>query len=447
MPPELYYVRFVPLRRLLALTPVVLAGLACGTSAPGPATAPTAPVVMMSCPAPIGAVPREDCGEIADDFGALTVSGSLQVAGQGKDAGPRLDAIKAVSTLAESIRDQRVKLCEAYVKCKVAATEHDAQDQLLAGAMRSLIDLWNKRRFAGMDEVIRFREAVRAIDRRVNGGAEGAAAPPRPPRTFKAEEALTRIEDPGVAFRLATGAVTVTATADGKREALRSNGEVVSLLGGHRYRLKVVGRYAPATAPLIQPGDELVARLKYRATQAADLQIALRSLEDPEAAETTDAWHVAAGDKGTRESKLVADPQQTGFYLGVSVRGAPVDLDDLELVRGGKILGAARGEGGDEPGVKTDCALEGKKAIAGTKSLHCKAGEGDRITLGKPEGYLMVGLRDAGGERAAVRMLSLQGGRSVDAAMKEDGGLVVITLVGAGSATIEQLEVTDLGGG
>jgi hypothetical protein len=426
----------------------MLAGLACGTSAPGPAgTPPTAPVVMMSCPAPIGAVPREDCGEIADDFGALTVSGSLQVAGQGNGAGPRLDAIKAVSALAESIKDQRVKLCEAYVKCKVAATEHDAQDQMLAGAMRALIDLWNKRRFAGMDEVIRFREAVRAIDRRVNGGADGGgAAPPKPPRAFKAEEALTRIEDPGVAFRTAPGVVTVTATAEGKREALRSNGDVVSLVGGHRYRVKLVGKYTPATAPLIQPGDELVARLKYRATQPADLQIALRSLEDPEASEASDGWHVAAGDKGARESKLVADPQQTGFYLGVSVRGAPVELDDLELLRGGKVLTAARGEGGDEPGVKTDCAPESKKPIAGTQSLRCNAGDGDRITIGKPDGYLMIGLRDSGGERASVRTLSLQGGRSVDAAMKEDGGLLMITLVGPGSATIEQLEVTDLGG-
>ena len=402
---------------------------------------------MMSCPAPIGAVPREDCGEIADDFGALTVSGSLRIAGQGKDAGPRLDAIKSVSALVESIKDQRVKLCEAYVKCKVPATEHDAQDQLLAGSLRALIDLWNKRRFSGMDEVIRFREAVRAIDRRVNGGAEGGgAAPPKPPRSFKAEEALVRIEDPGVAFRVATGAVSITATTDGKRDALRSNGDVISLLGGHRYRLKIVGRYAPATAPLIQPGDELVARLKYRAGQAADLQIALRSLEDPEASEASDGWHVAAGDKGARESKLVADAQQSGFYLGVTVRGAPVELDDLELLRGGKLLTAARAEGGDEPGVKTDCAVESRKPIAGTKSLSCKAGDGDRITLGKPDGYLMIGLRDAGGERASVRTLSLQGGRSVDAALKEDGGAVVITLVGAGSATIEQLEVTDLGG-
>ena len=207
---------------------------------------------------------------------------------------------------------------------------------------------------------------------------------------------------------MAPGSVTVSATGDGKRDALRSKGDVVTLVGGHRYRVKLVGRYKPATAPLIQPGDELVARLKYRATQAADVQLALRSLEDPEAAEASDGWHLAAGDKGAHESKLVADPQQTGFYLGVSVRGAAVELDNLELLRGGKVLTAARAEGGDEPGIKTDCAVESRKAIAGTKSLRCQAGDGDRITIGKPDGYLMIGLRDSAGERATVRTLSLE---------------------------------------
>jgi hypothetical protein len=428
--------------------PVVLGGLACGNSAPTPA-AKAAPVAMMTCPPPIGAVPKEDCAEIADDFGALDVSGSMPLATQGKAAEPRVEAIRAVATLAASIKEQRVKLCQEYVKCKVPLAEHDAQDQKLAGAMRALIDLWNKRRFSGTDEVIRFRAAVRAIDLRVNGSAEAGVAPalaPKPPRTFKADEALARIEDPGVAFRVAGSALAVSATADGKRDALRTKADVVNLVGGHRYRIKILGQYAPATAPLLQPGEELTARLKYQAPQGADLTVALRSLEDGEDSEGAETWHANAGEKGAREVKLTADPQQTGFYLGVAVKGAPVDLDDVELLRAGKVIAAARGEGAEDPGVKTDCTAAKDKPLAGKGSLRCAPGPGDRVTIGKPDGYLSITLRDSAGERATVRTLSLQGGRSIDASLKEDGGELVFTLVGAGSATIEQLEVTDLGG-
>ena len=173
----------------------------------------------------------------------------------------------------------------------------------------------------------------------------------------------------------------------------------------------------------------------------------MRSLEDPEASEAAESWHVNAGDKGAKEIKLTADPQQTGFYLGVLVRGGAVDLDDLELLRGGKPIAAARGEGSDEPGVESACTVSKDKPIAGKGSIRCAPGNGDRITLGKPAGHLMITLRDSAGERATVRTLSLEGGRSIDAALREDGGEIIITLVGAGSATIEQLEVTDLGGG
>jgi hypothetical protein len=403
----------------------------------------------MTCPAPIGTVPKEDCAEIADDFGALDVSGSLPLASQGKGAEPRIEAIRAVTALVASIKEQRVKLCEQYVKCKVPLAEHDAEDQKLAGGMRALIDLWNKRRFSGTDEVIRFRAAVHAIDVRVNGSGDGVAPAlvAKPPRTFKGEEAFGRIEDPGVAFRLAGSAVTVTATAEGKRDALRTKAEVISLVGGHRYRVKVSGKYAPAVAPLVQPGDELTVKLKYRATQAAEVHLGLRSLEDPEGSEGAESWPAAAGEKGAKELKLTADPQQTGFFLGVFVKGAPVDLDDVELLRGGKVLVAAHGEGAEDAGVKTDCAASKEKPLAGKGSLRCSPGRGDRLTLGMPESYLAFTLRDSAGERASLRTLSLAGGRSVDAALREDGGELIITLVGAGSATIEQVEVTDLGGG
>jgi hypothetical protein len=132
--------------------------------------------------------------------------------------------------------------------------------------------------------------------------------------------------------------------------------------------------------------------------------------------------------------KLTADPQQTGFYLGVAVKGAPVELDDVELLRGGKPLLVAKA---GEPGVKTDCA-----AAAGR--LRCPPGQGDRLTLGEPDGYLILGLRDATGPRAATRALSLDGGRSVDASVG-DAAELVITLVGAGSAKLSAVEVTDLG--
>jgi hypothetical protein len=420
----------------------------------------------MSCPPPIGAVPREDCAEIADDFGAFSVAGAIPLAGAGREAGLRVEAIKAAGALGTAIKEQRVKLCESYVACKVPAADHDAQDQRLAGAMRSLIDTWNKRRLSRPDEILRFRDAIRAIEQKVTvGSGEPGALPARPPRTFKAEDVLARVEDPGVAFRQDSGSVIVSASADGKREALRSKPDALPLPGGHRYRIKVSGRYTPSSPPLVMPGDELVARLKYRAVEAADLQIALRSLEDPEASESADAFRAAAGEKGAREAKLTADPQQTGFYLGVSVRGAPVDLDDIELLRGGRVIAAARAEGPvaagspaggpvaagspvggpDEPGVKTDCALLTQKPIAGKASLRCPAGEGDRVTLGKPAGFLMIAVRDPGGERGAVRALSLEGGRSVDAILKDDGELVV-TLIGPGSATLERVEVTDLGG-
>ncbi|APR78312.1 Hypothetical protein A7982_03659 [Minicystis rosea] len=435
------------LRRLIVLAPVAfaaLAGLACGSKTP-PAGTPAGPT--MTCPPPIGVVPKEDCHEISEDFGALDVNGALPLASQGKGAEPRIAAIKAVGALAASIKEQRVKLCEQTQKCKVSAAEHEEQDKKLTSAMRSLIDLWNKRRFSGTDEVIRFREAVRAIDMRVNGNDGVApAAAAKPPRTFKAEEAFSRVEDAGVAFRVAGTSITVSATAAGNRDALRTKGDAVTLVGGHRYRVKVMGQYTPTTAPVIQPGDELTARFKYRAAQAADLQVALRSLEDPEG-EGAESIRVGAGEKNARELKLTADPQQTGFFLGFAVKGAPVELDDVELLRGGKVILAARGEGAEDAGVKSECSVSKDKPLSGKGSLQCAPGNGDRLTLGKPEGYLVITLRDSAGERSTLRTLSLAGGRSVDAALREDGGEVTISLVGAGSATIDQIEVTDLGSG
>jgi hypothetical protein len=398
--------------RCFAFVSIVLLELACGPASPAsPASA-------------AGARGRE---------GATIAC----PAGAGQGAEQRLAAIRAVGALAQSIKDQRVELCQRYVRCKVPVAERDAQDRALAEAMRSLIDLWNKRRISGPDEVTRFREAVRAIDRRVNGGAASGPPASLPPRTLKADEALARVVDAGVAFRTQPGSVSVSATAGGKREALLGKREALALAAGHRYRIKVSGAYQPSSPPLVQPGDELVARLAYQAEGAGSVQVTLRSLEDPDGTEASESWAVAAGEKGTRAVKLTADPQQTGFYLGVTVKGAPVELEGIELLRGGKVLVAARA---GDPSTKTECAPG--KAPGG--SLRCLPGDGDRVTVGEPDGYLVLGLRDAAGPRASTRALSLEGDRSVDARVG-DAAELVITLVGAGSATLERVEITDLG--
>jgi len=431
--------------RCLAIAPIGLLALACGHSgAPsrGGSALPPSTSATMTCPAPVGVVPKEDCADIADDFGALSVEGALPLAGAGRYAEQRLAAIRAVGALAQSIKEQRVRLCEAYVHCTVPVAERDAQDQVLSGAMRSLIDLWNRRRLASLDEVTRFREAVRAVEQRVSPGVEsssgqegGRVYSPVPPRRFNAGEVLERMSDPAIAFRAEAGSVMVSTTTEGKHDALLSKPDALVLPAGHRYRLEVTGAYRPAVPSLVQPGDELLARLAYRAAGAATLQLALRSLEDPEAVESTDTFTVANGETGAHEAKLTADPQQTGFYLGVTVKGAPVELDEIELLRAGRVIATGRL---GAPGTRSECTPGAGRA------LHCPPGEGDRVTLGQPEGYLILDLRDATGPRASTRALSLEGGRSVDALVGE-GAQLVVTLVGSGSVTLERIQVSDLG--
>jgi hypothetical protein len=378
---------------------------------------------------------------VADDFGALSVAESLKLAGSGRDADARIEAIRAAAALANVLKEQRVSLCELYDKCKLTTAEHAAKDQVLTGSMRALIDLWNKRRFSGADAVVRFREGVRALDQKVNGDA---VAPPGPPKSLAAAQALAQVEGAGLSFRTDGGAIVVTAQGAGDRVALRTRPEALPLASGHHYRLKVSGAYAPAAAALIAPGDELTVRLKFRADQAGDLYAALRSLEDPDASESTTTWHVNAGEKGTREAALTADPTSSGFYVGVGLTGAGgVDLDDVEILRGGKPIAAARAESDAEPGVKSDCLVIGVGALGGQKSWRCKAGAGDRVVVGRPESHLFLTLRGPLGDRAVLRTLSLDGGRSVDATVSEDAELV-IGLVGPGTATIRTVETTEL---
>lgn len=395
----------------------------------------------MTCPAPIGTIPKEDCAAIAADFGALNVEKALLLAASGKNSEQRLAAVRAVETLGRSIKDRRVALCERYVKCTVPQPEHDTEDQALTGAMHGLVDLWTKRRFSSPDEIIRFRESVRLLERQAFGGGDVDRPPPPPARRLKAEEALARIEDPEVAFRTQPGAVTVSSTGKGQRDALLGRTDVLALTAGRRYRIQVAGTYRPPSPPKIAPGDELLARVKYRAEAGAQISLALRSIDDPTGTDSTETFRVNADDKGEHEAKLGADPQQTGFYLGLSVvKGAPVEVAELELLRGGTVLMSTRQR---DAGIKTDCSGGPRGAHLGR--LRCLAGEGDRLTLGKPESYLVVSARDStGGLKGLLKTLSLEGGRSLDLVAAE-GTRLVFTLVGAGEATITGLEISEIG--
>ena len=428
------------------LVPALASLPACGGAKEATVATPTSSVIAaggdkLACPEPLGSIPREDCSAVADEFGALSVAESLKLAGTGRDADARLEAIRSAAALANTLKEQRVSLCELYDKCKVTPADHAAKDQLLTGSMRALIDLWNKRRFSGADAVVRFRESVRSLEQKVNGDAMAA---PGPPKSLTAAQALAPVEGAGLSFKADGTALVVTAQGAGSRVALRTKPEALPLASGHHYRIKVVGAYAPAAAALIAPGEEITVRLKFRADKEGDLYVALRSLEDPDAAESTTTWHVNGGEKGAREATLTADPTSSGFYVGVGMKGAGgIDLDDVEILRAGKAIAAGRAEIDAEPGVKSDCLVIGAGALAGQKSWRCKAGPGDRVLLGQPDSHLFLTLRGPLGDRAVLRTLSLEGGRSVDAAVSEDAELV-IGLVGPGTATIRVVETTEL---
>jgi len=112
-------------------------------------------------------------------------------------------------------------------------------------------------------------------------------------------------------------------------------------------------------------------------------------------------------------------------------------------LRGATAIAAARAEAPSEAFVKTDCAPTANSPLAGAKSFDCKAGRGDRLTLASPEAHLVLAIRSPSGERATLRTLSLEGGRSLDATLTEDAELVV-RLVGPGAATIRSVELTEL---
>jgi hypothetical protein len=437
------------------LLPLALLALGCGSQTEPQIPEPGGEI---SCPAPIDTIVRENCTAIADDFGALSFRGALQVAGSSRGSEQRIDAIQQAGILATAIKDRRVRLCEDHNACKVSPKDHVAEDKRLTDLMKALIDTWDNRKFANPDGVAQFSAAVGALQGRLQGARPGG------PQTAKAgasataasgaaqdwtrinADTLANVQAPGVTFTPGQGTITVTTAAGAARDVLRSAPEQLQLKGGQRYQIRVSGTYSPTVPALIAPGDDISVRLKYRTTQASDLVVALRSLEDPDATDTTTSWSLTAGASGSQEATFTANPGASGFYVGIGVRGSgTIDLDDIELIRGGTPVAAVRAEAASEPSVATSCAVSSTKPLAGKSSLRCEAGTGDRLTIGLPPGYLYMAVRGrSSGERAALRTLSLEGGRSLDAALAEDAEFVV-GLAGAGTATLRTIEIRTVG--
>jgi len=397
----------------------------------------------IACPAPIGPIPREDCAAVAQEFDSLTVTGALERAGGDATGAMRTEAIRAAAALANQLKEKRVALCDAHNACKLAREEHAAKDKQLADLMTALIVLWDARRFSAPEEVARFHTGIRDLAAKL---ADGQAAQPATPSAADkpaippvAGDKLAQVAGEGVTFAATGGAVTVQAQAGGSRTVLRS-GATLPLRGGRRYLVKVAGSYTPVAPALVSPGDEVIGRVRYRATQPTELTLALRSLEDPDAGEALRTFQLAAGEKGAHEASFTAEPAASGFYLAVaSSGGGALHLDDVELVRGGNVLAAARAEASNEAQVTTSCAPDPKQPLAGKQSLRCE-GKGDVVSLGQPSAWLELAIRGASGDRAVLRTQSLEGGRSLDATLKEDAELV-ISIAGAGTATVRTVEV------
>jgi hypothetical protein len=440
--------RFLPARTsLLALSAIAAVASACGSSSATNGGAP-APGDEIRCPSPIGRIRPESCADVAADFGALSVSGALKHAEASPDAERRVAAIRAADTLAQSLKTERVRLCEQYNACKIPSKELAERDRLLADLMSSLIKLWDGRKLTDAASVDRFHQEVLALHRHIDpnvGKAPGPApAPPSAPSVRVEGNTLAKIEGAGVTVKLEPAGAIVTVSDDASHDVLRSSAEQARLEAGKRYLIKVTGSYAPASAPLLAPGDEVTVRLKYRATDASELYAALRSIEDPDSSEAIATWKIAAGEKGAKEASLTAAAGASGPYLGIGVGGGgAIEIDDVELVRGGKVIAAARAEAAAEPHVKSSCSEVTAKAIAGKKSLRCAGGAGDKITIGRPASHFFVAVRGPSAERAVLRTLSLEGGRSLDASLTEKAE-IVLGLAGPGTATVRSIEITAL---
>lgn len=419
---------------------------ACGGSQGGAQTA-SGSGGEISCPAPIGTIAREDCADVSADFGALNVEGALKTASSSKGADERIEAIHAAGDLATRLKERRVEVCTQYNACKMSLAEHNTEDERLAGLMSALIKVWDERKFNDSDGAARMHQQVKELATKFDGqsGDVGTSVSDSKPTTTRVPgDKLSQVSGAGVSFAPAAGAITATATTEGSRDVLRAGISDLHASGGGRYVLRVIGNYAPAAAPLIKAGDDLTVRFKYRAAQPGDVYVALRSLEDPEATEATSTLTIAKAGAGDQQATLTAAPGSSGFFVAIGSRNIAIDIDDVEVLRGGSVIASALAESAKEAQVETTCAVANTKAITGKGSFVCQSGTTDAIVIGRPRSHLFITVRNAGGEeRGLLRTMSLEGGRSIDAKIS-DGSTFVIGLVGPGSATIQAIEVKKL---
>jgi len=143
------------------MTFAIVAG--CGGSQGTTQTAAGAEGGEISCPSPIGTIPRENCADIAEDFGALSVDGAMKIATTSKGSEERIEAIRAAGDLAKRLKERRVELCGQYNACKMTLADHNKEDERLAGLMSSLIKLWDERKFLDSDGVGKLHLQVKAL--------------------------------------------------------------------------------------------------------------------------------------------------------------------------------------------------------------------------------------------------------------------------------------------
>jgi hypothetical protein len=403
----------------------------------------------VSCPAPIGTTARENFAEISSDFGALNVDGALKTAGSSKGADERIEAIKAAGDLATRLKERRVQLCTDYNACKMSVADHNAEDDRLAGLMAELIKAWDERNFQDADGPNQLKSRVKALAFKFDGQAEqgpGPASPAevKPAVTRVPGDKLSQVTGAGLTFTPAAGRITVAATTDGARDVLKASAADLHASGGSRYLINVAGSYTPASPSLIKPGDDLTVRFKYRAAQLGSAYVALRSLEDPEASESTSTFEITKLGSGEQQVTLTAVPGSSGFYVGIGSKTLGLELDDIEVARGGGVIATAQAESAKEANVESTCKIGPGKAISGKGSFSCAAGPKDVITIGRPQSHMFISVRTGSGEdRSILRMMSLEGGRSIDAKISDDSSLV-IGLVGPGSAVIQDVQVKKL---
>lgn len=401
----------------------------------------------VSCPAPIGTIARENCADVSADFGALNVDGALKTAGSSKGSEERIEAIKAAGELAARLKERRVELCTNYNACKMSLAEHNAEDERLAGLMAELIKTWDERNFQDPEGPSQLTTKVKTLVVKFDGQAADAPTPTsevKPSALKVPGDKLNQISGAGLKFSAISGGISVAATTEGARDVLKISASDLKASSGNRYLIHITGSYTPASPPLINAGDDLTVKFKYRATQAGSGYVALRSLEDPEASESTSPFEVAKAGSGEQQVTLTAAPGSSGFYVGIGSKTTELDFDDIEVVRGGSVIATAQAESAKEANVESLCSSGGSKPIAGKASFICPAGTKDGLTIGRPQSHMFITVRTGSGDdRSMLRMMSLEGGRSIDAKISDDSNLV-IGLVGPGSAVIQAVQIKKL---